>query len=507
MRNVKFVAYAAAITLAGVAIVVAGPAGPAAAATCKHTASSDFNGDGIGDVAIGESKQTAGAPGQFHVLYGTRTGLTASSPQDSLFTSTSSAGGFGAAMAAGDFNDNGCSDLAVANPSATVGGKANAGSVSIYTGATGGLVDAGLTLVPADVTGGASVTSGQFGYAVATGDVNGDGFADLVVGAPGENAIYVFPGSASGLTGTGKRYAEGIGGVPGTTGDNGFGNALAIGDFNGNGAADVAIGVPGENNDAGAVIVLNGGASVSAPLTTTGAKLWSQGSSGVPGSPESFDLFGSALATGDFMGNGRIDLAIGVPGEKLGTIINAGLVNVIYSAGSAGLAGTGAQDWSQESTDVDGTAQANDMFGSALAAGDFNGNGKDDLAIGSPGEGIDGAAQAGFVNVLPGTGNGLTGANSTGWSQSTTGIDGVAEAQDYFGFALTAVRVTASSRDDLVVGVPGETLDSITSAGYINFIPGSANGLTATGSMGWDDNSTDVMGTSCAKCIFGIALA
>ena len=86
----------------------------------------------------------------------------------------------------------------------------------------------------------------------------------------------------------------------------------------------------------------------------------------------------------------------------------------------------------QESPGIDGEAQIFDSFGSVLTVGDYDGNGKDDLAVSIPGEDLAGVVDAGAVNVIYGRPAGLTG-NGQIWSQHTTGIDGKAEESDHFG--------------------------------------------------------------------------
>ena len=88
----------------------------------------------------------------------------------------------------------------------------------------------------------------------------------------------------------------------------------------------------------------------------------------IPGAPEEGDGFGSALAAGDFDGNGVLDLAVGVPYEDLAAGTSAGAVNVIYGIGG-GLTEVGNQLWHQDSPGIAETAEANDYFGSSLASG------------------------------------------------------------------------------------------------------------------------------------------
>jgi hypothetical protein len=214
-----------------------------------------------------------------------------------------------------------------------------------------------------------------------------------------------------------------------------FGAALAAGDFNGDGRADLAVGVAEENNSSGVVQVLYG--SAASGLTATGSQLWSQNSPGIAGGAEFGDLFGADLAAGDFNGDGRADLAVGALGEN----DFAGVVHVLYGAAASGLTAAGSQLWSQDSPGIEGVAEASDLFGDALAAGDFNGDGRADLAIGAPGENN----ARGVVHVLYGAAaSGLSATGSQLWSQDSPGIAGVAEARDFFGNSLAAGTLSTS---------------------------------------------------------------
>ncbi|HEY1485180.1 MAG TPA: FG-GAP-like repeat-containing protein [Micromonosporaceae bacterium] len=503
------------LTLALTAIVVL-PASPAAAASCTAGTASDFNGDGHADVAVAEP---SGAD-RVHVIYGTAHGLTANAsgtaPNDQLLADPNGLpNGFGEALATGDFNGDGCADLAVGDPIVSLTGAFDAGVVDVYFGSPSGLTF-GHELT-AKTIGLSLVADANFGSALATGDFNGDKLADLLIGAPnqadglptscdGGGAIYIVPGSKSKTFTGGKLFAQGDGKVPGTPEpDDHFGSALATGDFNGDHLSDVAVGADGENTSSGVVDVLRGSGSA-AMLTATGAQAWTQNTSGVPGTAEPGDGLGAALAAGDFTGDGKDDLAISVPFESDGSVAEAGTVDVLYGS-SGGLSASHAQAWTQDDTGVPGAVATENEFGFALAAGDFNGGGKVDLAVGSPGESVGSAAGAGVVDTLIGASGGLTATGSTAWDQGTTGISGTPEHNDGFGTVLYAARIRSGSRADLVVGVPFEGDGSISFAGAMHVIPGSSSGLTATGSQLFEDSTTGIQGATCQGCEFGHTIA
>jgi hypothetical protein len=139
-------------------------------------------------------------------------------------------------------------------------------------------------------------------------------------------------------------------------------------DFNGDGKDDLAIGVNDESvgsiQGAGAVNVIYGSSS---GLTATGDQLWTQDVSGVEGTAGVDDLFGSVLGTGDFDGNGSADLAIGTFHDDVGTIKDAGSVNVLYGSSSSGLSASNDQLWNQDVSGVEETAEPSDFFGFALS--------------------------------------------------------------------------------------------------------------------------------------------
>jgi hypothetical protein len=124
-----------------------------------------------------------------------------------------------------------------------------------------------------------------------------------------------------------------------------------------------------------------------------------------------------------------------VPDEHIDLVGDAGAVNVLYGAWN-GLTADFTQFWHQDI--LAGAAEEEDGFGRSLAAGDFNGDGRDDLAVGVPYEDIEAVQDAGAVNVIYGFGSGL-GASHQFWHQDLTSVSGEAEAGDAFGLAVVAL--------------------------------------------------------------------
>ena len=269
-----------------------------------------------------------------------------------------------------DFNHDGADDLAVGIPDENVGTVIGAGGVNVLYGAAGGVTGSGSQFFTQ--VGSAAEPGDFFGAALAAGDFNHDGFADLAVGAPFEDAgsvidagaVSVLYGSAGGLTTTGGQIFTQVGSAP-EPGDF-FGDALTAGDFNHDGFADLAVGAPGEGvfstPRAGAVSVLYGSAG---GLTRTGGQIFTQ----VGSAPEAGDGFGWSLTVGDFNHDGFADLAVGAPFEDVFSTVNAGAVSVLYGSASR-LTTTGGQIFTQNTPGVPGSAGPGDFFGYALAAGD-----------------------------------------------------------------------------------------------------------------------------------------
>jgi hypothetical protein len=108
---------------------------------------------------------------------------------------------------------------------------------------------------------------------------------------------------------------------------------------------------------------------------------------------------------------------------------------VLYGS-AGGLSGSGSQLFTQASPEVVDAAEAGDQFGRAVAVGDFDNDGIDDLTVGVPAEDVGAVFDAGAVNVLKGAAGGLTGSDSQQFTQDSPELPDTAEAGDLFGAAL-----------------------------------------------------------------------
>lgn len=325
-----------------------------------------------------------------------------------------------------DFNGDGITDIAIGSPGETVGGAAGAGMVTIIYGAGAGTgLDAFVPLPSAMIT---QATFGidipepgdRFGAALAWGNFNGDPFDDLAIGAPGES--------------------HPISGAPG----------------------------------AGMVIVLYGSPAGLLPLAPP---LVSQGPAlspvTFPDPAEPGDGFGSSLATGDFNGDTLDDLAIGVPFEDVGAIPDAGMVNVAYGFPGGLMLGPGIPIIVQSTFPWGDPVEPGDNFGWSLAAGDMDGSGTDDLAIGVPREDFAGDPDAGMVNVaysIPGGPGLVPGIMPDTFTQDSPCVPDSTEPGDFFGCSLAVGNFDGFRGEDLAIGIDGEDLAANADAGAVTVI-------------------------------------
>ncbi|MFF5496156.1 FG-GAP and VCBS repeat-containing protein [Streptomyces aquilus] len=420
-------------------------AAPASAAVAKHY--DDFNGDGYRDLAYSNYSSGISGPGGWlggavTVVYGKASGLDTTHTQVVHQDSPGIPGTgeeddyFGESLSSADLNKDGYADLVVGNGTEHVGSAKYRGTVTIVWGSRTGL-SGGTTLAPKS---GASGSQSHFGSDLATGDFNGDGSPDLTVIGGGEAWLYRGPFTKSGTTGSVTEIdKEGAGW---------YSNGLAAGKVNGDGKTDLVIlgtQFTGET-EADRIWYLKGASSglVSGASKTYASQPW-------------------AAVIGDFDKNGYGDIAVGLPDNNDGK----GIVSV-WRGTSSGP--SGSMTYNQASSGVSGSPEAGDNFGYSVSAGDTNGDGYADLAVGVPQEDVDGKEDQGGVTVFRGGSGGLTGTRST-WIPQT--VLGPADSYASFGSAVRLRDLDRDGRADLAVGANGDGL----------LMRGTGTTPTATGSV------------------------
>ncbi|WP_309505514.1 trypsin-like serine protease [Streptomyces phytophilus] len=423
----------------------------------------DFNGDGVEDIASGDPMAAVGgdaAAGVVRVVYGGGKGV-AEINQDASYVP----GGaepddrFGSALAASDYNQDGCTDLIVGTPDEDVDGQSDAGLVSIVYGAPNGLGKGAASTSFQQGAGtaafaeSASEAGDLMGYSLAAGQTR-TGTSYLLIGVPGEdlttagdiqdagNAFYVHGDKGDKSVAVNQNKAD----IPGAAeADDAFGFAVAAS------ANHLAIAAPGEaigtRPDSGAIQVLDH--QLTADGFPTPVKAVHQDVEGISGSAEAADEFGRALALADYRPEGApaaVDslLAVGTPGEAItvggAARKDAGRVVRLHLTASGGY--SEMPDIQQEKPEVTGVSEAGDRFGGTVAAintapRQVGGVADMLLAVGVPGEAEGGVTDSGAVQKFS-----LLGApgDHDRWivPGNTAGLPGTPGARERLGRFLTA---------------------------------------------------------------------
>ncbi|WP_432154869.1 FG-GAP and VCBS repeat-containing protein [Streptomyces tricolor] len=426
----------AALLVAALAPVLTAP--PAGAAAARYA--DDFNGDGYRDYASYTYEQYSKGGG-VRITFGTASGpgtqtqlITQDSPGVPGADETEDQ--FGDVRVPADFNADGYGDLAVSVSREDVDGRTDEGGVVILWGSATGL--SGGTAIP---NAGAKVSNARFGRDLAAGDFNGDGKKDLA--AISGSKAYVYRSiTRTGVAGSVTSHDKATRFAP---------TSLVSGNMNGDSKTDlVIIGITDEPDNFGTdAWFVKGGSPLSAGKTLRLVTNY--------GDP-------SEAVIADFNKDGYGDLAAG------SQMYNnyQGRVSLWY--GSSTGPATSARI-TQATTNVAGTPESGDLFGSSVSAADINGDGYKDLAIGVYGEKISQETTEGGVHVLRGSASGITGTNSQWLARNTAGVPGDVAWNDCFG---EPVRLRDTNRDgkaDLHIGAVN---------GSLRF-PGTSSGVTTTG--------------------------
>lgn len=339
----------------------------AAAFGCSVSGAGDLNGDGYGDVIAGARSYDAGQTdeGVVFVYYGSATGIGTTA---TMLEQNNAGSQFGYSVSfAGDVNADGFGDIIIGAPLYITSGSNNPGAAFIYHGSATGIA----TTPAITLTGPAN--GSQFGFSVSNaGDVNGDGFSDVVVGAPlhspvlsNEGSIFIYHGSATGIPAFATtNFRSTFSGAR-------FGSSVAnAGDVNGDGYSDIVVGAPRYTNghtSEGTFMVYRG--SAAGINTTAHIRVEANVVNGLMGT--------SVAGAGDMNGDGLTDIVVGCPGmNNGGGQTNEGLVRVFF--GAATMSTTASFTYEPNVTNYR-------MGTSVASAGDVNGDGFSDVVFGAPG--------------------------------------------------------------------------------------------------------------------------
>jgi hypothetical protein len=325
----------------------------------------DIDGDGAVDMAIVQEAdiyQTPSGGGLIQVFdNGSLQRSTSASDADAQLWSDATLGTLSQLAFISDLDGDSSPELAV---------RAE-GTATVYI-ATGAEMSGESYLADVDRQIDSGSGNASFGAVIATlEELDGDGVPELVISAPDSDTVYIW--DTGGLSSNGIYSVDDADGVLGSNSDDAYGSAvIELDDLDGDGYSEIAVGAPDARSEQGEVYIYSGRATLPQPNTPLTIALTIRGD-------DAADRNGTTLATGDFDGDGDVDLAIGAAGEET----RAGRIHVINNSqlSSSGIIGVGAADFVSY-----GGATINGFAGTALAGGaDIDGDGVDDLVVGGPG--------------------------------------------------------------------------------------------------------------------------